>query len=98
MNVTSRTSIAGNDLTEPRDGPVTAGSGFGEGRALALSAAPPTGDVAEETLPASTVTGEKERLEAAPGCDKDSTWPDFADTSWGTSIHEFYGHSPYWKR
>ncbi len=33
---------------------------------------------------------EKERLENAPGFDKDS-WPNMADESWATEIHSFYG-------
>jgi sporulation protein YlmC with PRC-barrel domain len=37
----------------------------------------------------------KERLEAAPGFDKDN-WPDFADRRWGTSVYEHYGRTPYW--
>jgi len=41
---------------------------------------------------------DKEKLKAAPGFDKDAKWPDFADKTWGTSIHEYYGYSPYWKR
>lgn len=32
----------------------------------------------------------KERLESAPGFDKDN-WPDFADESWNDSIYSFYG-------
>ncbi len=39
----------------------------------------------------------KERLEVAPGFDKDSKWPDFADRTWGDSIYKFYGFEPYWK-
>jgi sporulation protein YlmC with PRC-barrel domain len=35
----------------------------------------------------------KERLEQAPGFDKDH-WPDFADTTWGASIHSYYGTTP----
>jgi len=31
----------------------------------------------------------KERLESAPGFDKDD-WPDMADTTWSDSIHNFY--------
>lgn len=34
----------------------------------------------------------KERLENAPGFDKDS-WPDMADTAWGENIHKFYGQT-----
>lgn len=32
----------------------------------------------------------KERLENAPGFDKDN-WPDFADETWNESIHSYYG-------
>jgi sporulation protein YlmC with PRC-barrel domain len=38
----------------------------------------------------------RERLEQAPGFDKDN-WPDFADSGWGASVHEFYGTRPYWE-
>ncbi len=41
---------------------------------------------------------DKEKLMAAPGFDKDKKWPDFADHKWGSSIHEYYGYAPYWKR
>lgn len=37
----------------------------------------------------------KEKLERAPGFDKDK-WPDFADSTWGQGIHEYYGYNPYW--
>ena len=33
----------------------------------------------------------KERLENAPGFDKDH-WPDMADTTWTNEIRSFYGH------
>jgi sporulation protein YlmC with PRC-barrel domain len=36
---------------------------------------------------------EKERLENAPGFDKDN-WPNMADKSWATEIHSFYGTKP----
>ena len=36
---------------------------------------------------------EKERLENAPGFDKDS-WPNMADESWASEIHTFYGTKP----
>jgi|SRR3979490_838200 len=36
---------------------------------------------------------EKDRLENAPGFDKDN-WPNMADTSWATEIHSFYGTKP----
>jgi sporulation protein YlmC with PRC-barrel domain len=38
----------------------------------------------------------KERLKTAEGFDK-SNWPDMADTTWGTALHEYYGYEPYWK-
>ena len=34
-------------------------------------------------------------LENAPGFDKDH-WPNFADRSWQTTVHEHYGTAPYW--
>ena len=37
----------------------------------------------------------KEKLEQAPGFDKDN-WPDMADVTWGKSIHAYYGYDPYW--
>ncbi len=37
----------------------------------------------------------KERLQAAPGFDHEN-WPDMADRGWGTEIHKYYGHEPYW--
>jgi sporulation protein YlmC with PRC-barrel domain len=36
------------------------------------------------------------RLENAPGFDEDD-WPNMADTSWGSQIHDFYGMRPYWE-
>jgi sporulation protein YlmC with PRC-barrel domain len=38
---------------------------------------------------------DKQKLEAAPGFDKDN-WPDMADTTWGSQIHDYYGETPYW--
>ena len=38
---------------------------------------------------------EKERLEGAPGFDKEN-WPQMADRQWAQNIHEYYGHRPYW--
>lgn len=38
----------------------------------------------------------KETLENAPGVDKDS-WPNFADRTWGASVHSHYGVRPYWE-
>ncbi|MBI1354640.1 MAG: PRC-barrel domain containing protein [Acidobacteria bacterium] len=37
----------------------------------------------------------KERLESAPGFDKDQ-WPNMADRNWGATIHSHYGRTPYW--
>jgi sporulation protein YlmC with PRC-barrel domain len=37
----------------------------------------------------------KERLENAPGFDKDH-WPSMADTSWATQLHKYYDVRPYW--
>jgi sporulation protein YlmC with PRC-barrel domain len=40
---------------------------------------------------------DKQTLENAPGFDKDN-WPDFADPSFATTTHEYYGQEPYWER
>jgi sporulation protein YlmC with PRC-barrel domain len=37
-----------------------------------------------------TLNADKERLENAPGFDKDS-WPDMADPVWANGIHSYYG-------
>ena len=37
---------------------------------------------------------DKERLENAPGFDKDS-WPNMADASWAKEIHSYYGTKSY---
>jgi sporulation protein YlmC with PRC-barrel domain len=37
----------------------------------------------------------KQSLENAAGFDKDQ-WPDFADRTWQTKVHEHYKTSPYW--
>jgi sporulation protein YlmC with PRC-barrel domain len=37
----------------------------------------------------------KERLQAAPGFDKNN-WPNFADRKWGSTIHDYYQIKPYW--
>lgn len=37
---------------------------------------------------------EKDRLESAPGFDKDQ-WPNMADPSWEKGIHDYYGTKPY---
>lgn len=33
---------------------------------------------------------DKERIEAAPGFDKDN-WPDMANDAWATEVHSYYG-------
>ncbi len=38
---------------------------------------------------------DKQRLENAPGFDKDN-WPDMADRSFGQKIYSYYGYKPYW--
>jgi sporulation protein YlmC with PRC-barrel domain len=40
---------------------------------------------------------DKERLEIAPGFDKDN-WPDMADLKWQNTIHSFYGIKSYTER
>jgi sporulation protein YlmC with PRC-barrel domain len=37
---------------------------------------------------------DKERLEKAPGFDKDN-WPDMAGPEWGSTVHSYYGVRPY---
>src|SRR5688500_11314524 len=37
---------------------------------------------------------EKDRLDSAPGFDKDD-WPDMADPSWQNTIHSYYGTKSY---
>jgi len=37
----------------------------------------------------------KDRLENAPGFDKDH-WPSMADTTWATELHSYYNVRPYW--
>jgi sporulation protein YlmC with PRC-barrel domain len=36
-----------------------------------------------------------ESVKNAPGFDKDH-WPSMADSTWATSIHQYYGREPYW--
>ena len=38
----------------------------------------------------------KERLENAPGFDKDN-WPDTAEPEWQLEVYKHYGYSPYWR-
>ena len=37
----------------------------------------------------------KERLESAPGFDKNA-WPDMTDRAWGERVYGFYDVQPYW--
>jgi len=39
----------------------------------------------------------KERLENAPGFDKDN-WPTTAQREWLTGMYSHYGYTPYWER
>jgi sporulation protein YlmC with PRC-barrel domain len=39
---------------------------------------------------------DKEKLQNAPGFEKEGRWPDFADRAWGESIHSYYGYDTYW--
>jgi hypothetical protein len=39
---------------------------------------------------------DRKTLENAPGFDKDN-WPDMADATFGTSVHQHYGRTPYWE-
>jgi sporulation protein YlmC with PRC-barrel domain len=41
-----------------------------------------------------TLDVNKERLESAPGFDKDQ-WPDMADATWERGVHAWYGTKPY---
>jgi sporulation protein YlmC with PRC-barrel domain len=38
----------------------------------------------------------KERLEKAPGFDKNH-WPSMADRTWASEVHAYYEVSPYWE-
>ncbi len=38
----------------------------------------------------------KERLESAPGFDKDH-WPSMADPTWAGGVHAYYNVRPYWE-
>lgn len=41
-----------------------------------------------------TLDVDKQRLESAPGFDKDN-WPNMADSTWQQGIHAYYGTKPY---
>lgn len=38
----------------------------------------------------------KEKLEAAPGFDKDH-WPSMADEKWNRDVYRYYDRMPYWE-
>lgn len=38
---------------------------------------------------------EKEKLQQAPGFDKDH-WPSMADTVWAQQVHDYFGQKTYW--
>ena len=38
---------------------------------------------------------DKERLEDAPGFDKDH-WPDMSDMTWRNEVYQYYNVKPYW--
>ncbi len=42
-----------------------------------------------------TLNVERDRLENAPGFDKDK-WPNMADQAWASEIHSYYGTKPYY--
>ncbi len=44
-----------------------------------------------------TLNVDKDRLENAPGFDKDN-WPDQAqyDSGWLNDVYDYYGYTPYW--
>ena len=39
---------------------------------------------------------DKKLLENAPGFDKDN-WPNMADPTFATKLHQYYGYKPYWE-
>ena len=40
---------------------------------------------------------DKERLENAPGFDRNN-WPRMGDRRWGAKIHAYFGQRPYWEK
>ncbi len=42
------------------------------------------------------LNADKERLEQAPGFDKDN-WPHTGERQWQTEVHSFYNIDPYWE-
>ena len=41
-----------------------------------------------------TLDVSKDRLETAPGFDKDN-WPNMSNQEWGKEVHDYYGTKPY---
>lgn len=39
---------------------------------------------------------DKQKLENAPGFDKDN-WPDMTDPTWANKIYDYYGYKPTWE-
>ncbi len=44
-----------------------------------------------------TLNVPKEKLENAPGFDKDH-WPNMADRTWADSIYKYYDYKPHWNQ
>ena len=40
---------------------------------------------------------DRERLDRAAGFDR-AHWPSMADEAWASSVHDYNGNAPYWKR
>ena len=62
------------------------------GKLFAIPWSALTLDAAEQRF---ILDGPRERLEAAPGFDKDH-WPSMADETWANRIHKYYEIEPYW--
>ncbi|OLL27612.1 photosystem reaction center subunit H [Burkholderia sp. SRS-W-2-2016] len=41
------------------------------------------------------VSIEAQRIKDDPGFDKDQ-WPSMTDSTWGTTVHQYYNRDPYW--
>jgi sporulation protein YlmC with PRC-barrel domain len=60
-----------------------------------LFAVPPEALTVDLTNKRLVLDVDRERLENAPGFDKDN-WPNFADPMLGREIYGYYGRKPYW--
>jgi sporulation protein YlmC with PRC-barrel domain len=60
-----------------------------------LFAVPPEALTVDTTKQRLVLDVDRERLEKAPGFDKDN-WPNFADPTLGREIYGYYGRKPYW--